>query len=376
VKVRLLAATPVPLAALATAAIVLTSLTGPDPAASQGAPRAEVPAPAASEQPARAATVTVGWVGDVTPGSQYGLPPGDGRSLFAAVREDLHEPSVMAGNLEGTLSTGGASKCGPAPSPVCFAFQAPPANAAGLADAGFDVLNLANNHAHDFGPDGLGQTRGALAAAGLPATGAPGEVTVVRAGSRRIAFVGFASYPWSAPMNDPPAVRELVRAADRQADHVVVLFHGGAEGSDRTRVPEGRELHLGEDRGDLRAFARQAIDAGADAVLGSGPHVLRGMEVHRDRLVAYSLGNFAGVHNFATAGTLGLSAVLTLRLDAQGRFAGGRLRPVRLDASGRPAPDPAGEAVALVRELSLADFGDRAPRIRPDGELRAPAQPR
>jgi hypothetical protein len=286
--------------------------------------------------------VTVGWVGDVTPGSQYGLPPGDGRSLFAAVREDLHGPSVMAGNLEGTLSTGGASKCGPAPSPACFAFQAPPANAAGLADAGFDVLNLANNHAHDFGPDGLGQTRGALAAAGLPATGAPGEVTVVRAGSRRIAFVGFASYPWSAPMNDPPAVRELVRAADRQADHVVVLFHGGAEGSDRTRVPEGRELHLGEDRGDLRAFARQAIDAGADAVLGSGPHVLRGLEVHRDRLVAYSLGNFAGVHNFATAGTLGCrpsSPSASTRRALRGRAAAARparrLGPARAGPGGR-----------------------------------------
>jgi poly-gamma-glutamate capsule biosynthesis protein CapA/YwtB (metallophosphatase superfamily) len=280
----------------------------------------------------------------------------------------------MAGNLEGTLSTGGVSKCGPAPSPVCFAFQAPPGNAAGLADAGFDVLNVANNHAYDFGADGQAQTLAALDAAGLAATGTPGAVTVRRAGGRTVAFVGFATYPWAPSLADPAAVHDLVGTAAARADHVVVLFHGGAEGTDRTHVPPGPEAYLGEDRGDLRAFARAAIDAGADAVLGSGPHVLRGMEVYRDRLIAYSLGNFAGVRNFATSGTLALSAILELELDRRGRFAGGRLRPVRLDAGGRPDPDPAGEAVALVRDLSLADFGARAPRISAGGRLLPPPQ--
>src|ERR671939_275972 len=63
----------------------------------------------------RATTVTIGWVGDITPGSRYGLPASGGRALFAAVRRTLREPDLMAGNLEGTLSAGGASKCGAAP---------------------------------------------------------------------------------------------------------------------------------------------------------------------------------------------------------------------------------------------------------------------
>ena len=83
---------------------------------------------------------------------------------------------------------------------------------------------------------------------------------------------------------------------------MVVLMHAGAEGADRTHVPAGREEAYGEDRGDSPLFARTAIDAGADLVLGSGPHVLRGMQLYKGRLIAYSLGNLAGWHNFSRHG--------------------------------------------------------------------------
>jgi hypothetical protein len=152
-----------------------------------------------------------------------------------------------------------------------------------------------------------------------------------------------------------------------------VLFHGGAEGADRTAVPLGREWAFGEDRGDSRAFAHLAIDAGADVVLGSGPHVVRGIETYRGRLIAYSLGNFAGVRNFASGGTLSHSGVVNVRVDRRGRVRNGWWHGVALDPSGRPRPDQ-GASRTLVERLSAQDFGAGAPRIRADGRiLPAPA---
>ena len=147
-------------------------------------------------------------------------------------------------------------------------------------------------------------------------------------------------------------------------------MHGGAEGADAQHVPEGAETYLGEQRGDMRAFARTVVDAGADLVIGHGPHVLRGLELYRGRLVAYSLGNFVGYEAFSLDGPLSVSAVLQVRVAADGRFLDGRLLPVQLDGTGRPVPG--GSAVATVDALSAEDFGARAVRVSPDGALRAP----
>jgi hypothetical protein len=139
------------------------------PAAASG-PR-EGPAKA---RPAPARQVTIGWVGDTILGSRYGLPPRDGRELLRPVREALTSPDLMVGNLEGTLSVGGVPKCGTGV-PNCFAFQAPPSHAETLRWAGFDVLNLANNHAFDYGAAGQMQTLAALDERGVRHTGRPGH---------------------------------------------------------------------------------------------------------------------------------------------------------------------------------------------------------
>jgi hypothetical protein len=344
--------------ALAAIAILLAPAPGGDPAA---------PAEAAATH-GRAAkgarTITIGWVGDVTPGSQYGLPAQNGRALFAHVRHALREPDLMVANLEGTLGLGGAAKCPPGTG-TCFAFQAPPANAHALSHAGIDLVNLANNHSFDYGAEGQRQTLMALTAGHVAFTGLPGDVRVLERRGVRVAFVGFSTYRWTPSMDDP---RALIDQAKAIADVVVVLFHAGAEGSDRTAVPLGRETAFGEDRGDERAFAHRAIDAGADLVLGSGPHVIRGMETYKGRLIAYSLGNFAGAGNFASGGTLSVSGLLTVRVDRRGRMRNGWWRGMTLDGSGAPRPD-AGASRALVAQLSARDFGRSAPRVLPSGRI-------
>jgi poly-gamma-glutamate capsule biosynthesis protein CapA/YwtB (metallophosphatase superfamily) len=320
---------------------------------------------------AKARVITVVWGGDVTLGSALGQPPSAGWPLLAPLASTLRAADVAAVNYEGTFGLGGASKCGrPAPS-NCFAFQAPPRNARSLSRAGIDIVNHANNHAFDYGPAGWHATRAALGAAGVAATGAPGEIARIGRAGRVIAFIGFSTYPWTAPMSDDAAVRSLVRTAAERADIVVAFFHAGAEGADRTHVPLGPEQAFGEDRGDSRRFARVAIDAGADLVLGSGPHVLRGMELYHHRLIAYSLGNLAGYHNFSTAGSSGLSALLTIAVTANGRFAGARIHPLALDASARPHRDSRRRATTLMRRLTLTDFVGGGLPIDQRGRVRA-----
>ena len=311
--------------------------------------------------------VAIVATGDIVMGSAPNLPPDGGRSFFSDVQTDL-AGDVVLGNLEGTLSTGGSSKCGPS-STSCFAFQTPPTYARWLKRAGFTVMNLANNHAFDFGQAGLDQTIAALDRSGLLHTGRPGEITVQKVGRIRVATVGFAPYSWAASLTDIAGARKLVRAADRVADVVVVTMHAGAEGQDRQHVARGTEQFLGENRGDSRRFAHAVVDAGADLVVGSGPHVLRGMEWYKGRLIAYSLGNFAGYDVFALGGPLSTSGILRVTLDGDGRFETGRLVPTRMVGAGLPALDPAEAAHGLVRTLSRADFGARGVKVSPDGLL-------
>jgi poly-gamma-glutamate capsule biosynthesis protein CapA/YwtB (metallophosphatase superfamily) len=308
-------------------------------------------------------------VGDTMLGNTPELP-GDPGSYLDRVKGQL-KGDVVFGNLEGTLTdVSDSPKCGDdAPAGSCYAFRMPPSYGRYLAGAGFTVMNNANNHSYDFGQAGLEQTIAALSEAGIAHTGLPGKVTVLKAGGERIAFVGFAPYAQTASLLDLPAARRLIRFAARRAPIVVVAIHAGAEGSDAQHVTGGEEEYLGEDRGDPEGFAKMAIRTGADLVFGSGPHVLRGMEIYRDRLIAYSLGNFSGFHNFSTEGALGASAILHVTVDKDGAFRSGRISSVRLVEAGQPVLDPSGEGADLIADLSREDLGGSAVRIDGDGRI-------
>ena len=340
---------------------------GATAAHSTGPSTVGAPQPSAS---ASSTVITVGWVGDTTPGSMYGMPPDGGRALFGSMRPLLSRPDLMIANLEGTYSTAGPSKCSGASAGTCFSFQAPPSYASALAWSGIDLVNLANNHSNDYLARGSLQTRAALEKAGVAYAGPPDKVTLVTVRGLRVAVMGFSPYPWSAPLNDIPAAARLVRRAAAEANVVIVLMHAGAEGADEIHTPHGTEHAYGEDRGDVRAFAHAMVDAGADLVLGSGPHVIRGIERYDGHLVAYSLGNFAGWHNFGLGGNLSLSGLLTVRIDGAGRIRGGRWLSLSVDPPGVPAVDPTNTSAHLVRSLSAGDFAHTY-RMDPQGYFSA-----
>jgi capsule synthesis protein PGA_cap len=320
-------------------------------------------------------SVTLEWVGDIAISTERGLPPGGlGRALAPVVR-DLRAAEVTLGNLEGTLSTGGVSKCTSLPAGVCFAFQAPLSYAFALRNLGFDLVNQANNHSMDFGASGRVQTVAALDRAGIAHTGFPGEITYLRANGIRVAFLGFAPYAYDANLLDIAGARALVSRARRHAAIVVVIIHAGAEGADRLHTPYGTQFYLDENRGDARAFAHAVIDAGASIVLGSGPHVIRGVERYRGRLIAYSLGNFVGYHTLAGGGVLDDSAILRATLAPGGRVLAARWIPITL-LGGLPRPAHTGASATLVRTLSAQDFPTDHWNIRSDGVFRIPATAR
>jgi hypothetical protein len=333
-----------------------------------GTPNSSSAAPAATTTAPKApVTLTVVAGGDI---ALAGEPNG---ALFARIRRFLQPADLAVANLEGALAAGGSARCVADASAGCYIFRASPRWAAMLRKSGLTALNVANNHALDYGPDAQAETLAALRREHLAFDGLPGQITYVRAGRARVALIGCAPYRWAQNLLDPPGTAHLVRRASRHADIVIVYMHAGAEGSAADHVSGGAESYLGEPRGNPAEFAHAMIDAGADLVLASGPHVLRGMEWYRGRLIAYSLGNLASSHTLSSTGVLAQSALLRVTLDIHGRFVAGSLIPLRLDVWGTPAFDPGRASLGLVRSLSRTDFAATAALIGSGGKLTKPA---
>lgn len=320
--------------------------------------------------------ITMSATGDVIMGSVPDMmPANDGHGFFDSVAAPLQSDLVM-GNLEEALTEDtGTSKCG-VNGDGCFQFRLPPAYAGRLKDAGFDVMNLANNHTHDFGPLGYENTKVALAAQGIDYTGDHDQVTIREVNGVTVGIIGFSPYAMHNQVSDIAHGAALVRMADRFVDVVVVQAQMGAEGPDQVNTPYGPEIFYDENRGDVRAFSHAMIDAGADVIIGHSPHVLRGMEFYQGRLIAYSLGNFAGGgKTLSNNGPLGLGGILRVSVKADGSWAGGQFVSTFMDATGVPTVDDYQQSQQLLAELNSADFPGTGVSYGPDGEIIAPDQP-
>lgn len=366
----------------------------PDTTVARPAPRAQPHAPL----PVRHwAPVRLAFVGDINLGTTTlpdGVPPDTGRGLFTHARAAL-TGDLVVGNFEGVLAdTGTSEKCermrretprrrGRArrsevgdtstTSPGCYAFRTPTALGARLADAGFTHLNLANNHANDYGAAGRESTERILDSLGIGLYGPLGMIAIdsVRRGDSLsvVGLVGFATYPHSYDLLDISRSAAVVDSVRPLVDLLIVTFHGGAEGARALHVPETAESLGREPRGDLRRWTHAVIDAGADAVVGHGPHVLRGIEFYRGKPVVYSLGNFLTYRGFNLEGPLGLTGVLQLEFAPDRRLRRARLVPMVQYPGEGPAPDPRGAALDELRRLSAEDFGAAGARISEDGEI-------
>jgi poly-gamma-glutamate capsule biosynthesis protein CapA/YwtB (metallophosphatase superfamily) len=313
-------------------------------------------------------------VGDIMLGTTYPdsllrLPAGNGEALVAPFADVLRAADVAFGNLEGPLADGGrTTKCTDT-SRQCYVFRTPTRFVRTLVGAGFDVLSLANNHAMDFGSAGRNSTIRVLDSVGIAWSGPPGTVARLERRGRRIACIAFSYDDDSHNLLRIGEAAAAVRSLADEGAIVVVSFHGGAEGAAATGTPDSMEIFLGDRRGHVRAFARAMVDAGADLVLGHGPHVLRAMEVYRERLIAYSLGNFATWARFNLSGPSGIACVLEARVDSDGRFVGGRVHPSVQTGSGGARRDGRARAIDILTRLSKSDFPETGISLQPDGRI-------
>lgn len=285
---------------------------------------------------------------------------------FEHVSEALRGADLAFVNLESPLSEGGA------PAPKDFVFRGPPEAAQGLAQAGIDIVSLANNHALDYGLRGLEETRAALETARVAYAGAGDNEAAARSpviierNGLRLAFLAYVNTPrdsvsgfdvsQTAATGDgpgvawatPEAVATDVAAATSQADVVIVSLHTGSE--------------YQEPLSDLQvALAHAAIDAGARLVLGHHPHVLQGIERYGEGLIIYSLGNFVfdfDQLDYAQPGLPStLSAVLQVQLRKEGVLSC-QLLPIAIDpADGRPHPADDEEARAVLERMARLSDG-------------------
>ncbi|NEO86843.1 MAG: CapA family protein, partial [Spirulina sp. SIO3F2] len=215
-------------------------------------------------------TVRIKAVGDMVlgtnyPGNRLPTPP---ETLFRAVIPLLQGADLVFGNFESTL-TNATVPSKDTSRPNVFAFRTPPSYSQFLRAAGFQVLNIANNHALDFGRQGFGDTAAAIEQQGMQVVGRKDDIVYsTLEDGLTVAWVGFT---YGTQLNSIQALgsaQSLVSTAQANADMVVVSFHGGAEGTSAMRTRNQTEYFFGENRGNVVAFSRALINTGADLVLG------------------------------------------------------------------------------------------------------------
>ena len=256
--------------------------------------------------------VRIMLTGDIVLGNSFvvqDIPKDWDQRYFAGVRDVLKQANLVIGNLEGVLTehlitrkTTGTGRQ--------FAFRSPPRYASLLKEEGFGVLNVANNHAYDFGEVGVRDTLAALEQAKITTAGVLGEIKLLNILGLNIAVLGYSYASWFNSILDLTKSAELVQQAKAQGAYVIVTFHAGAEGSSAIWHADQEEMFMGENRGNTVAFSRAMIAAGADMVVGHGPHVLRAAECYQGKPIIYSLGNFVGVGGLSSQKFAAVSALL------------------------------------------------------------------
>ncbi|AJY73392.1 CapA family protein [Paenibacillus beijingensis] len=295
-------------------------------------------------------TVRLAFVGDIMMGSsveklmrQKGL-----EYPFEGALSYLQGPDLTAGNLENPITKRGV----PAQN-KSFVFKGSPDLLPPLKQAGFDVVTLANNHTLDQGTEGLFDTMKYLDEAGIPHVGGGHNDTEAFAPEYletkgvKVAYIGVSRVvpetswkadkyrPGVAETYDSTRAVAAIKEARKRADLVVVMVHWGVERQD---YPVQHQ----------KTLAHTFVDAGADLVIGSHPHVMQGFEYYKNKWIAYSLGNFIfnNTSNVKTKQTGVLDAVCSK--DGQ---CGLQLHPMFADKS-KPVPMNAEDGAALLARLS------------------------
>lgn len=320
-------------------------------------------------------TCCIALTGDIMMGSYFPdstlLPRNDGHYLLRYVSSFFTDADIVCGNLEGVMAdTGGTLKSLRYPDSAYY-FKMPLHFAQHLKNAGYDFISLANNHVFDFGAYGKNMTKQALDEAGVHYAGLTEcPFKIISKKNVNYGFIAFAPNSGTLNLKDSALCVNFVRELSHKCDVLIVSFHGGGEGTDFRNITREPEIYMGENRGNVYAFAHAMIDAGADVVFGHGPHLTRALELYGDRLIMYSLGNFCSYGRINRSGLAGLAPIIKVNTDHQGRFLSGEIIPVKHIKKGIPVYDHTYAVVKEIQKLTAEDFPETPLHIDDNGILR------
>ena len=223
-------------------------------------------------------------------------------SFFSGVKNLIKDADIAVGNLEGTFTPYESITASLQSKELQFTFD--PALAPSLADLGFDILGLANNHSMNFGSVGLEMTKRYIGSAGMFYYGDPNNKdeisTIITKNGIKIGLIGFHEFTY---VNFDKVFVEI-SSLRKEVDVLVVVPHWGIE-------------YQKEPTEKMRQWAHQFIDLGADAVIGAHSHIIGQTETYKDKKIFYSLGNFAFDQYFSKETMKGLTVLMKIQKNSQ-----------------------------------------------------------
>jgi len=282
-----------------------------------------MPSPTPTPRP-----VVIAAVGDISLNREVNWQinqKGNPNFLFEKTAEIIKGADIALGNLEGPL----IKNC-----PLTrkgMRFCGDQKNAQGLVFTGFDLLNLANNHLANYGPEGVQETVEILREEGIDYFGL-NKISYQKINGLNIAFLGFNDT--FSPIEDQELISQI-EEAKKEADIVIVSFHWGEEYHNQ---PSERQRYLGH----------LAVDQGADLVIGHHPHVLQEVEYYQERPIIYSLGNFIFDQLWSQPTRIGLIALITIKEKGVEKL---DFIPLLIEENLVPAPIPEPEKSRIINHL-------------------------
>ena len=291
--------------------------------------------------------------------------------LIENVKEFFNNSDIIFGNLEGCISDNAPPRKRCNDPTKCYLYRMPKKFGNCLKYAGFNLISLANNHTWDFGEEGVEDTKSVLNSLNINYAGLDYKPYTIfdLNDSTKIGFCSFAPNYRTPSLLKIEKAQEIVQNLSKKCDIVIVSFHGGGEGSKFQNVTRETEYCYGENRGNVYKFSHAMIDAGADVIIGHGPHVTRAIDIYKNKFIAYSLGNFCTYGRFNLSGSKGIAPILQLEISEKGEFISGKIIPIKQISGGYVYPDKEKKAIKKVQDLTNIDFPNHKINIDDDGNI-------
>jgi len=315
-------------------------------------------------------TITVVAVGDVMFGSIYPdrsyLPPNESHNGFLDEVKPYFKGDIVFCNMEGVLADTLVPEC----SPYCFGM--PSSFVDGYKDAGFNLISVGNNHANDFRAYGRSNTAKVLNQSGINWAGYETKPSCTfTINGIKYGFCAFSPNTAIANLHDKQLVASTIKTLRQTCDIVIVSMHCGGEGIKYRHLTRNDDYYIEQNRGNAYQFAHDAIDNGADIVLGHGPHVTRAIEIYKSKFIAYSMGNFFTYSNVNISDEMGIAPIFRIKINAgTGQFYSGEIISTYQTKPNRgPHIDPQKRVLKVIQELTTSDIYDNKPSIDNNGKI-------